>query len=75
MSKIQLFAILAIAAAQPILTGCGPSQAQIDPRNVADLQIRPASGQALFCPGAHFGVEFVAKLKDGTTCSNLIPGT
>ncbi|HMY15491.1 MAG TPA: hypothetical protein PKA58_04135 [Polyangium sp.] len=71
MSKIQLFAILAIAAAQPILTGCGPSQAQIDPRNVADLQIRPASGQALFCPGAHFGVEFVAKLKDGTTCSNL----
>lgn len=71
MLKIQLFAILAIAAVQPILTGCGPAQAQIDPRNVADLKIRPASGQALFCPGAAFGVEFVAKLKDGSTCSNL----
>jgi hypothetical protein len=71
MLKIQLFAILAIAAVQPILTGCGPAQAQIDPRNVADLKIRPASGQALFCPGAPFNVEFVAKLKDGSTCSNL----
>lgn len=71
MSKIQLLAILAIAAAQPILTGCGPNQAQIDPRNVADLKIRPSSGQMLFCPGDHFAVEFVAKLKDGSTCSNL----
>jgi hypothetical protein len=71
MLKIQLFAILAIAAAQPLLTGCGPSQAQIDPRNVADLKIRPTSGQMLFCPGAPLGVEFVAKLKDGSTCSNV----
>lgn len=71
MSKMQLFAILAIAAAQPILTGCGPNQAQIDPRNVSDLKIRPSSGQMLFCPGAPFSVEFVAKLKDGSTCSNL----
>lgn len=71
MSKIQLLAILAIAAAQPILAGCGPTQAQIDPRNVSDLKIRNASGQNLFCPGAPFNVEFVAKLKDGTTCSNL----
>jgi hypothetical protein len=71
MSKIQLFAILAITAAQPILAGCGPAQAQIDPRNVADLKIRTSSGQGLFCPGENFGVEFVAKLKDGSTCSNL----
>lgn len=71
MSKIQLLAILAIAAAQPVLTGCGPAQAQIDPRNVADLAIRSSSGQNLFCPGTHFDVEFVAKLKDGSTCSNL----
>lgn len=71
MSKIHVLAILAIAALQPVLAGCGPAQAQIDPRNVADLKLRPASGQALFCPGAQFNVEFVAKLKDGTTCSNL----
>ena len=71
MNKIQLFALLAFTAAQPILAGCGPSQAQIDPRNVADLKIRPTSGQNLFCPGAPFAVEFVAKLKDGTTCSNF----
>ena len=71
MSKIQWLAVLAIAAAQPILTGCGPTQAQIDPRNVADLKMRPGNGQALFCPGTAFAVEFVAKLKDGTTCSNL----
>lgn len=71
MNKIQLFAILAITAAQPILTGCGPNTAQIDPRNVADLKIRPTSGQMLFCPGAAFSVEFVAKLKDGSTCSNF----
>ncbi len=71
MSKIKLFAILALTAAQPILTGCGPNQAQIDPRNVSDLKIRPSSGQMLFCPGAPFTVEFVAKLKDGSTCSNL----
>jgi hypothetical protein len=71
MSKIQLLAVLAIAAAQPILTGCGPNQAQIDPRNVSDLKIRNQSGQNLFCPGAAFSVEFVAKLKDGTTCSNF----
>lgn len=71
MSSFRLFAILAIVAAHPILTGCGPTRAQIDPRNVADLKIRPSSGQMLFCPGTHFGVEFVAKLKDGSTCSNV----
>jgi hypothetical protein len=71
MSKFQLLAILAITAVQPILAGCGPTQAQIDPRNVADIKIRPTSGQNLFCPGAPFSVEFVAKLKDGTTCSNF----
>ncbi|HRI64660.1 MAG TPA: hypothetical protein PK156_10475 [Polyangium sp.] len=71
MSKIKLFAILAFTAAQSILTGCGPNQAQIDPRNVSDLKIRPSSGRMLFCPGAPFTVEFVAKLKDGSTCSNL----
>ena len=71
MNKFQLFAILALTAAQPILTGCGPNRAQIDPRNVSDLKIRPTSGQMLFCPGAPFSVEFVAKLKDGSTCSNF----
>src|SRR5689334_8127778 len=71
MSSIRSFAILAIVAAQPLLVGCGPNTAQIDPRNIADLTVRPSSGQMLFCPGAPQGIEFVAKLKDGTTCSNL----
>jgi len=75
MSNFRSFAIVAIAATYPILMGCGPTQAQIDPRNVADLKIKTAAGPTLFCPGAPFGVEFVAKLKDGSTCSNFNANT
>lgn len=51
--------------------GCGPSEVRIDPKSVVDVQVRPASGQALFCPGDPFQVEVVAKLKDGSTCSSV----
>lgn len=51
--------------------GCGPSEVQIDPKSVVDVQVRPASGQALFCPGDPFQVEVVAKMTDGSTCSNV----
>ena len=66
--KPSLFAGVALAAA---CFACGPSQVQIDPKSVVDVQVRPASGQALFCPGDPFQVEVVAKLKDGSTCSNV----
>jgi hypothetical protein len=51
--------------------GCLPAQTQIDPASVVDVQVRPASGQPLFCPGDPFQVEVVAKLKDGSSCSNV----
>ena len=53
------------------LTGCGPTLAQIDPKEVVNVTVRPASGQLLYCPGDSFQVEVVAKLKDGTSCSNI----
>ncbi len=55
------------------LLGCGPTELQLQPKDVVDVQVRPASGQALFCPGDRFQVELVAKLRDGTTCSNVDP--
>ena len=61
---------LALAALTPLVAACGPTQVDIDPRSVVDVQVRPASGQRLFCPGDRFQVEVVAKLKDGTTCSS-----
>ena len=36
-----------------------------------NVSVRPASGQLLYCPGDAFQVEVVAKLKDGTSCSNV----
>ncbi len=51
--------------------GCLPSQTEIDPASVVDVQVRPASGQPLFCPGDPFQVEVIAKLKDGSSCSNV----
>lgn len=60
-------ALTALAA----LAGCGPSLAQIDPKEVVNVSVRPASGQLLYCPGDAFQVEVVAKLKDGTSCSNV----
>jgi len=73
MSFLRVFALLPFVAALPVFTGCGPSQAQIDPKNVVNVSVRPASGQLLFCPGDPFQVEVVAKLKDGTSCSNVDP--
>jgi hypothetical protein len=53
-----------------LLLGCGPSSIELDPKSVVDLKVRPASGQALFCPGDPFLVEVVAKMNDGSTCSS-----
>ncbi|HVK67173.1 MAG TPA: hypothetical protein VM694_21955 [Polyangium sp.] len=71
MSFLRRFVSLPFVAALPLLVGCGPNQAQIDPKNVVNVSVRPASGQLLFCPGDPFQVEVVAKLKDGTSCSNV----
>ncbi|UQA61758.1 hypothetical protein [Polyangium aurulentum] len=71
MLRIRKIGLAALAALAPALAACGPSHAQIDPRNVVNVTVRPASGQLLYCPGDEFQVEVVAKLKDGTTCSNV----
>lgn len=52
------------------LVACGPSKVQIDPRSVVNVDVRPASGQRVFCPGDPFQAELVVKLKDGTQCSS-----
>ncbi len=65
--------ILSVIAGASLLVACGPSKMQIDPKNVANVVVRPASGQNLFCPGDKFQVEVVAKLKDGTNCSSINP--
>ncbi len=53
--------------------GCGPALIEIDPKNVVDVAVRPASGQLLYCPGDPFLVEVVARLSDGTSCSTRDP--
>jgi hypothetical protein len=69
MSRTLLLPVVFTALAA--LAGCGPSHAQIDPKEVVNVNVRPASGQLLYCPGDPFQVEVVAKLKDGTSCSNV----
>ncbi len=71
MSFLRLALCLPLVGLLPVLTGCGPSHAQIDPKNVVNVSVRPASGQLLYCPGDAFQIEVVAKLKDGTSCSNV----
>jgi len=54
-----------------LLSACGPSKLALNPQQVVNVSVQPASGQALFCPGDAFQIELVAKLSDGTLCSNL----
>lgn len=68
-----LRALAAVAACGALAAACGPTELELNPLSVVDLQVRPASGQRLFCPGDRFQVEVVAKLKDGTTCSSTDP--
>lgn len=66
----RTFVLSALLPAALALAGCGPKQMDLDPRSAVDIQVRPASGQRLFCPGDRFQIELVAKLKDGTSCSS-----
>ena len=62
--------LAATFASGALSVACGPTQIELDPRTVVDVQVRPASGQRLFCPGDNFQVELVAKLLDGSSCSS-----
>lgn len=62
--------LFAAACTGALSVACGPAQVELDPRTVVDVQVRPASGQRLFCPGDKFQVELVAKLLDGSSCSS-----
>ncbi|MBI4701534.1 MAG: hypothetical protein HY744_10300 [Deltaproteobacteria bacterium] len=53
------------------VAACGPSHVTLDPRSVVNVNVRPTSGQLLYCPGDPFQVELTAKLKDGTSCSSV----
>lgn len=66
-------AVVLLSLATAGVMGCGPKHIQLDPRNVVNVMVRPASKQMLYCPGDPFQVEVVAKLKDGTSCSSTDP--
>jgi len=65
-----LVAFPVISAFAAALVGCGPSHVQLDPKEVVNVNVRPASGQLLYCPGDRFQIEVVAKLKNGQSCSS-----
>lgn len=52
------------------LAACGPALVNFDPSNATSIQVRPASGKKVFCPGERFQVELVAKLANGSSCSS-----
>lgn len=52
------------------LGGCGPTLVNFDPNNAVSLDVRPVPGQKVFCPGATFQVEVIAKLQSGSMCSS-----
>ena len=62
--------IVAVPIVSATLLACGPSLVELDPRNVVNIHIAPATKQPTFCPGKAFKVEIIAKLKDGTSCSS-----
>jgi hypothetical protein len=64
---MRLLSLLMLA---PLAIACGPSKVAIAPADVTRIDLRPASGQGLFCPGDAFQVEMIARLKDGTACSS-----
>ena len=52
------------------LGGCGPTLVNFDPNNAVSIDVRPVEGQKVFCPGATFQVEVLAKLQSGSQCSS-----
>ena len=52
------------------LAACGPTLVNFDPSNAVSLDVRPTTGQKVFCPGVAFQVEILAKLQSGSTCSS-----
>ncbi len=69
--KSSLVGWVAVAAScGSVAVACGPSKVLIAPHEVARIDVRPASGQGLFCPGDPFQVELLVRTKDGATCSS-----
>lgn len=64
---MKRFFLLALA---PLAIACGPSKVQVSPADVTRVDVRPASGQGLFCPGDPFQIELIAHTKDGGACSS-----
>lgn len=59
-----------LAAIAPLAIACGPTKVQVAPSDVTHIDLRPASGQGLFCPGDPFQVELLARTKSGAVCSS-----
>lgn len=49
---------------------CGPSKVVLGPADVTRVDVRPASGQGLYCPGDPFQIELLATTKSGEVCSS-----
>lgn len=69
-SRWAFSGVLSALALAGFGTGCGPTKMELDPKSVVNVDVRPASGQRLYCPGEAFQVELVAKLPDGSQCSS-----
>jgi hypothetical protein len=61
---------LILVAFGTLAIACGPSKVGIEPSDVTRVDVRPASGQGLFCPGDAFQIELIARTKDGAACSS-----
>jgi hypothetical protein len=62
--------LLGTLALASLLPACGPTRVQLRPRDVANVVVRPRSGQLAFCPGEAFQVEVLAQLTNDTWCSS-----
>ena len=69
MNPMRSFLLLSLSLGT-LAIACGPSRVGIEPSDVTRVDVRPASGQGLFCPGDAFQIELLARTKDGSVCSS-----
>ncbi len=69
-STVRTGMLTTLMLASGALAACGPTLVNFDPSNAVSIDVRPVTGQKVFCPGAAFQVEILAKLANGSLCSS-----